>query len=180
MFVFNCKINKNLLFKVVFVTLFVFVLIIALLGVYKIFNSKETVDSECNDTGKLNIISSRNYTDALQAVHNNLDEYIGMKVSIVGYIYRLYDFEESQFVIARQMIISQDNQAVVVGFLCHLNEASRYKDGTWVQIEGEITKGEYHGDIPMIEIDNIKEVEVPSDEYVYPPDDTYVPNSQGL
>ena len=26
----------------------------------------------------------------------------------------------------------------------------KYKDGCWVEIEGTITKGEYHGEIPVI------------------------------
>ena len=30
------------------------------------------------------------------------------------------------------------------------------------------------GEIPVIEIESIKEVKTPSEEYVYPPDQTYV------
>lgn len=180
MFIFNFKIDKNLIFKCVFVALLILVLIIAFVGVGKIINSKEKDDSACENSEKVNIISSSNYTDVLQTVHSNLDEYVGKKVSIVGYVYRLYDFSDNNFVIARQMIISQDMQAVVVGFLCDLNEGKQYKDGTWIQIEGTIQRGNYHGEIPMIKIDKIQEVNVPTDEYVYPPSTTYIPNSQGL
>lgn len=176
MFVFNFKLNKNLLFKIIFVILFVCVLVIALTGTYKTFFANKT--DTC--TKKINVISSANYTNTLQTVHNNLDNYVGMKISMVGYVYRIYDFQDDQFVIARQMIISSDMQAVVVGFLCHLDEAKKYEDGTWLQIEGTITKGDYHGCIPTIEIEKAVEVEVPTDEYVYPPSDTYIPTSQGL
>ena len=89
-------------------------------------------------------------------------------------MYRLYDFPNDQFVLARQMIVSPDLQAVVVGFLCHLNGAEKYKDGCWVEIEGTITKGEYHGEIPVIEIEKITETTIPSEEYVYPPSEGYV------
>ena len=71
-------------------------------------------------------------------------------------------------------------QAVVVGFLCYLNGAEKYEDGSWVEIEGVISKGEYHGEIPIIKITNIKEVNTPSDEYVYPPDENYIPTSATL
>ena len=178
MFVFNCKINKNLIFKIIFIVLFVCVLIIALTGAYKTFFTNK--DDACTSAKKLNVISSANYTNALQAVHNNLDEYVGMRVSLVGYVYRIDDFQDNEFVIARQMIISSDMQAVVVGFLCHLDGAKKYNDGMWLQIEGTITKGDYHGCIPVVEIDSAKEVEIPTDEYVYPPSDTYIPTSQGL
>lgn len=177
MFVFNCKLNKNFIFKIIFVILLVFVLIITLAGVYKVVNCES---STCVNSKKVNIISSTNYTDVLQTVHNNLSEYEGMKVSMVGYVYRLYDFEDKNFVIARQMIISSDMQAVVVGFMCELDGAKKFEDGIWIQIEGTIKKGNYHGEIPIIEVENVQEVEIPTDEYVYPPKNTYIPNSQGL
>ena len=178
MFVFNFKVNKNLLFKIIFVILFVCVLVIALTGTYKTFFANKT--DTCTNKGKINVISSANYTNTLQTVHNNLDNYVGMKISMVVYVYRIYDFQDDQFVIARQMIISSDMQAVVVGFLCHLDEAKKYEDGTWLQIEGTITKGDYHGCIPTIEIEKAVEVEAPTDEYVYPPSDTYIPTSKSL
>ena len=78
------------------------------------------------------------------------------------------------------MIISSDFQTVVVGFLCNYNEASEFEDNAWVEIEGTITKGDYHGEIPVIEIYNIKRTESPSDEYVYPPDSSFVATSTVL
>ena len=61
-----------------------------------------------------------------------------------------------------------------------MDGAENYKDGTWVQIEGTIKRGEYHGEIPMIEVEKIEETKIPTDEYVYPPKSTYIPNEQGL
>lgn len=75
------------------------------------------------------------------------------------------------------MIVSSDFQTVVVGFLCSYNNAKEFKDGTWVQITGKIAKGYYHGDIPVIEIENIKNTDKPKDELVYPPDNLYIPTS---
>lgn len=101
----------------------------------------------------------------------------GQKISFTGYVYRVYDFSNTQFVLARNMVISSDNQTLVVGFLCNFKDASKFSDGTWVNITGTITKGDYHGDIPVIEIKEMKACDKPSDEYVYPPDDTYIPTS---
>ena len=47
-------------------------------------------------------------------------------------------------------------------------------DSSWVEVEGVITKGEYHGERPVIEVNCIKETSVPNDEFVYPPDDGFV------
>ncbi len=118
-----------------------------------------------------------NYTNVLQKVHNNIDDYVGQKIKFFGYVYRLYDFSNEQFVLARNMIVSSDFQTVVVGFLCHSKIASNFADNTWVEIEGTITKGDYYGDMPIIEIEKINQIETPVDEYVYPPDDSFVTTS---
>ena len=122
-------------------------------------------------------MNSKNYTNVLNEVHNNLDIYQGQKIKFIGFVYRVYDLSDEQFVLGRNMIISSDFQTVVVGFLCHFNDSKKFTDNTWVELEGKITKGSYHGEIPIIEVTSIKEVDKPNDEYVYPPDDSYIPTS---
>ena len=86
--------------------------------------------------------------------------------------------QDNQFVLARDMIINSNSQTVVVGFLCEYDEAKNFEDNTWVQVTGEIYKGDYHGDMPIIKVTDIKTVDKPSqEEYVYPPDDSYIPTA---
>lgn len=181
MFVCNCKINGKLLFKIVFVILLLLIFAMTIVGISKIFNREKTVPN-CNEKipNQINVISSSNYTNVLKAVHSDLNTYVGKKIKFTGFVYRLYDFSDDEFVLARQMIVSTDMQGVVVGFLCHLNGANKYSDNTWIEITGIIQKGNYHGEIPIIEIEEIKEVKIPSEEYVYPPDESYVMTSEIL
>jgi len=118
-----------------------------------------------------------NYTNILKSVHDNPDDYIGQKIKFSGYVYRVIDFTEKEFVLARNMVVSSDFQTVVVGFLCNYDKANTFDDGTWVEITGTIVKGKYHGEIPIIDVENMQKIEMPSDEYVYPPDDDYIPTS---
>ena len=178
MFVYNM--NSKTLFRVIFIILLVIVLIMCGLGIYKVFFNKRVKVKDSVLLEKVNVVSSSNYTSVLKEVHNNLDSYVGQKIRFTGFVYRLYDFKDDQFVLAREMIVSSDYQAVVVGFLCHLNEANKYSNGSWVDVEGTITKGDYHGEIPVIEIYKIQETQNPSDEYVYPPDNTYLQTSKQL
>lgn len=182
MFVKNFKLNSKMIFKIIFVILFILIFIMCIFGVAQMLRSKEQTTNPSNNISKdnINVLTTRNYTNVLKTVHSDLDTYVGKKIQFTGFVYRLYDFSNEQFVPGRQMIVSSDMQAVVVGFLCHLNGADKYKDGCWVEIEGTITKGEYHGAIPVIEIEGIKEVKTPSDEYVYPPEETYIPTSATL
>lgn len=99
------------------------------------------------------------------------------KSVVLGYVYRVSDFTNTQFVIARDMIISSDLQTLVVGFLCNCKDTTNLPDKTWIEITGTITRGDYHGDIPVIEISELKQVEKPKEAYVYPPDENYVPTA---
>ena len=39
-----------------------------------------------------------NYTNVLKSVHENIDNYVGMKINFTGYVYRVLDLNENQFV----------------------------------------------------------------------------------
>mgnify|MGYP003375536892 FL=1 len=133
-----------------------------------------------NSIDKVQTITSSNYTSILQTVHENIDGYVGQKICFTGYVYRVYDIQENQFILARDMIISSDFQSVVVGFLCEYDKAKNFDNNTWVEVTGEITKGDYHGDMPIVKVTQITKVDAPKDEFVYPPDGTYVPTSNYL
>lgn len=173
MFVCNMKLNSKVIFRIIFSVLGILILIMLGIGCVRVFKNKNA-NAEGNKQEKVTAISANNFTNVLKTVHGNLDSYVGTKIKFTGFVYRLYDFSDEQFVLAREMIVSTDLQAVIVGFLCHLNNADKYKTGCWVEIEGTITKGDYHGTIPVIEIEKITETSIPSEEYVYPPSEGYV------
>lgn len=174
MFVCNVKMNSSVLKKIGIISIGLIIAIVFILVGFRFYKaaSRVTVRDEF-DNSKLEI-NSANYTDILKDSHDNIDKYVGKKIKFTGFVYRLYDFNENQFVLAREMIISSNNHAVVVGFLSICDNACNFKDGTWVEAEGVIEKGYYHGDIPVIKVNNLKETNVPKDEFVYPPDDSFV------
>lgn len=177
MFVYNIKVSSGKIFKFIFILIFIAVLAITGIAIFKTFPSKSDTNSAKDE---IYTINSSNYTNILKAVHDNLDTYIGQKISFSGYIYRVYDLQDDEFVLARDMVINSDFQTLVVGFLCHSDNSNKFKDGSWVNIVGEIKKGYYHGDIPIIDISQIEEASKPADSYVYPPDDFYIPTSSLL
>ena len=178
MFIYNFKLDGNKLFRFLMFGILIVIIIVTIFSVYKTFFSNTTVKINDNlKTSDIIEIDSSNYTNVLKAVHDNIDEYVGKNIKFTGYVYRVYDFEDNQFVLARDMIINSNFQSLIVGFLCNSSEASNYSNDTWITVTGQIVKGYYHGDIPVIEIKDIEETSVPTDEYVYPPDDTFVPTS---
>ncbi len=147
---------------------------------YRVFSgaNNSSKSNSCIPQSGVSQISPKNYTNILKTVHENIDSYVGKKICFTGYVYRVLDLQDNQFVLARDMIVNSNSQTVVVGFLCEYDESKNFDDNTWVQVTGEIFKGDYHGDMPIIKITDIKSVDKPSqEEYVYPPDDSYIPTA---
>ena len=177
MFIYNLKIDGNKLGKIFLGILLGIIIIITAIVVYRILGNNFFKTNDDTNSVKVQELTVSNYTNVLKTVHDNIDDYIGMRVSFSGYIHRMVDFKENQFVLARDMVISSDLQTVIVGFLCECDDIKQYADKTWIQIEGEIIKGDYHGDMPILKITKIQKIDKPSNEYVYPPDAAFVPTS---
>lgn len=176
MFIYNFKVSGSKLFKIFAITVSIIVIILFGMSVYKIFFGLRDDSAYSNyKSSSVSAIEPKNYTNILKAVHDDIDSYVGRKIKFSGYIYRAIDFKDNQFVLARNMVISSDYQTLIVGFLCESEKIINIKDNTWVEITGTIEKGDYHGDIPVIKVSSLNEVEKPIDEYVYPPDEAYIP-----
>ena len=177
MFIYNFKVNGSKIFKYFFTGIVLLIIAILIFVSVKLFmgakNNKNI--SSCMPQSDVCTISAKNYTNVLKAVHEDIDTYVGIKINFTGYVYRVSDLTDAQFILARDMIISSDFQYVIVGFLCEYENAQDFANETWVELTGEITKGNYHGDMPIINVIEMKTVDKPNEEYVYPPDDTYIP-----
>lgn len=177
--------NKNKTFKLIFFIILIPAIIFFLISIYKIFFKTEISTKDelisLEDTinnNKIFEITSKNYTNILQAVTNDINSYIGCKVHFIGYVYRLIDFNSNEFVLARNMIINENtSQSVVVGFLCDYNNAIKFPDNVWVDVVGTIQNGNYYGDIAIIKVENIFECDKPKDDFVSMPDNTYIPTN---
>lgn len=182
MVIFHMNLHHKIIIRMLFLIFFIGILFMFAIGIHRIFfqNDDQNQGTNCINSDEIRKINARDYTAILKEVHENMNSYLGKKIQFTGFVYRLNDFHDDQFVLGRYMLISSDYQAVVVGFLCELPNAKYYKDGCWIEIQGIIKKGDYHGEIPVIEITSIQEVETPKEEFVLPPDESYIQTSQTL
>ena len=174
MFMFNFMVNGEKFAKAMFSIMILIILIVLIITIYNIF-----IRNNINENSVLKVsysiksdeifeINSSNYTNILKATNENIDDYIGCKIHLTGYIYRLIDFKDNQFVVARDMVITPDKQSLVVGFLSNYDKAKDFK---------EISKGNFNGDIAILNVLEIKPIDEPKDKFVYPPDNSYIPTS---
>lgn len=177
MFIYNLKLNKNRLSKVFITIALIIIIAIIAYSVYVIF-FKSSSKSGCDiNLNKVFEVNEFNYANILKAANDDVDSYVGCKVRVVGYVYRLLDFNKNQFVVARDMKFGDNGNSLVIGFLCNYNKAANFSDGTWVEIEGEIIKGNFNGDIAILNVTSMKEATSPENVFVNPPDNTYIPTS---
>ena len=132
---------------------------------------------DCMPSNEIAYLTDENYTNILKEVHENLDTYIGQKICYTGYVYRVPEIEENQFILARDMQLQNTNQTVIVGFLCTLDNAKDYDTYGWVKITGSIEKGYYFGDIPCIKISEIEKTQEPEHCVVPAPDENFIETS---
>ena len=176
MFVYNIKLDSKNIVKTVFIIICIIITLFFIYSTYQIISESFRVKDEL-PVPEVQVLTTRNYANVLRVVHDNLEDYLGIHVSFTGYIYRLNDFEENHFVLARDMVVS-NTETFIVGFLCSYENSSNFNDGTWVEITGEIAKGDYHGGIPIILVTEMRQVDIPTDDvYVHPPDDAFIPTS---
>lgn len=118
-----------------------------------------------NDTITLN---NENYTSILKKVHDEPSNYIDKKVNMSGYVFRANDFKDNQFVVARDMIVSE-NDYRIVGFLCESNNIQKYENNVWIEVKGIIKLKDYHGPMPIVEVYEINKITTPNETIVYTP-----------
>ena len=183
MVVYNLKINKKLIIKFILILIGIVIITIGIIYFIDYLQSKTKksdtfiTDDYCIPSSEVAKIKPENYTNILKEVHEDIDTYIGQKISFDGYIYKLDNFNDNQFVLARDMDIG-NNQTLIVGFLCEANNISEFEQYSWVTISGEITKGYYNNaEIPIITVSEIKNSEKPDITSVPLPDSEYVPTS---
>jgi uncharacterized membrane protein YcgQ (UPF0703/DUF1980 family) len=182
MIIYNLKLNKKLIFKTCLAIMAIVCICLAIFELFILFKESKKDDyfeenGYCLPDSDIAVLTAENYTNVLKEVHDDIDTYVGQKISFTGYVYRVAGFSEDQFVLARDMDIG-NNQTLIVGFLCSSNKIKDFQNNTWINITGEITKGEYNeNSIPIVKISSIEETSMPSNPTVPLPDDEYVPTA---
>ena len=184
MFIYNLKLNKKTWGKVLIVLFSITCFILLAISICKILNEIKQENKSESVKNNYSIpspdiaeLTAENYCNILKEVHEDLDTYVGQKISFTGYVYRVADLKDNQFILARDMIINSKNQTVVVGFLCEYENGKKLVNDSWIKITGKITKGNYYGEIPIIKIESLEETSIPNNPYVSPPSDSYVPTA---
>ncbi|MCL2859056.1 MAG: hypothetical protein FWF46_00480 [Oscillospiraceae bacterium] len=92
MFVYNLKIKKPSGLQVLFICAIIVAIIFFIISAYKIFKATSVFKTEDElNSSDVYEITNINFTNILKTVHDNVDSYVGQKVHLIGYVYRVPD-----------------------------------------------------------------------------------------
>lgn len=134
MFVYNLKINGIKTFRIIIISIIIIAILLLVISLYNFYYKNRFILSDSLPSNSITTINSSEYTNILKQVYDNVDTYVGQSINFTGYVYKLQDFKDNEFVLARNMLINSDTQSVVVGFLCSSEKAKDLKEGTWVNV----------------------------------------------
>jgi len=91
-----------------------------------------------------------------------------------GFIYKQKGLIKDEFILSRIVVSCCVADSQLLGVLCNYPEGEIFAEGTWVNIDGTLSKREYKDSksgeisvIPIIKISKIEKSDVQNNEYIY-------------
>ncbi|MDQ2087637.1 TIGR03943 family protein [Herbivorax sp. ANBcel31] len=118
--------------------------------------------------GKI-IMDDQSFMYWYDELYINQRRYIGKEIEVVGFVFRMDDFNESEFVPARFIMTCCAADMQPGGFLCRYENASQFEDAEWVKVIGTVEQITFRDQpMPVIVAHSVEHTEKPDNEYVYP------------
>ncbi|WP_248928068.1 TIGR03943 family putative permease subunit [Paenibacillus hamazuiensis] len=109
------------------------------------------------------------YIETLTTMDLYMDQFIGKKLELTGFVYRQEPMTDKQFVVGRFAIQCCSADAAPFGVLTDYANAKSFADDTWVKATGTLQKTHFNDmDIMLLKIEKIEKIEAPKTQYTYP------------
>jgi putative membrane protein len=114
------------------------------------------------------VVEDETFLDIMTVMDLYLDDFLGKKVQIMGFVYREPGLEQDEMVVARFSMTCCTADSAVYGLLINGEKTRDYENDTWVRVTGTIDQREFNGwNIPLIQVEQVEEVDEPENPYVY-------------
>ena len=62
--------------------------------------------------------------------------------------------------------IADGNETKIAGFVCMYEGQMTFEENEWIEITGTIIKGDYNGQIPVINVETVTKIPAPANMYI--------------
>ncbi|MBW5447494.1 TIGR03943 family protein [Cohnella sp. CFH 77786] len=127
-------------------------------------------------------VTEKSFMEILTTLDMFLDNFVGKKLTISGFVYRDETIAKDRFVLGRFAVQCCTADALPYGIMVssgNLN-ANAYPNDTWLRITGTLEKTDYNGNQIMgLKLEKAEKIKPASDPYVYPDLDFGLEDTQG-
>ncbi len=114
-------------------------------------------------------IKDKGFMETVTSIDFYMNNFIGKKVEISGFVYREDGMEENQFVVSRFAVQCCSADSAPFGFMVEGSLGKNLKKDTWVSVTGTLGTTQYGGnEILKIDATRIQRIEAPASPYVFP------------
>ncbi len=114
-------------------------------------------------------IKDKGFMETVTSIDFYMNNFIGKKVEISGFVYREDGMEENQFVVSRFAVQCCSADSAPFGFMVESSLGKNLKKDTWVNVTGTLDTTPYGGnEILKIDATRIQRIEAPASPYVFP------------
>lgn len=114
-------------------------------------------------------IAEEGFMELLTSIDLYIDNFIGKKVTMTGFVYREDDMLPNQFVISRLAMQCCSADTAPYGIMVESDTANQYAEDTWVEVTGIIGKTTYNANTIMkIDGEQLVMTEPSTTPYIYP------------
>ncbi|WP_227013898.1 TIGR03943 family putative permease subunit [Paenibacillus psychroresistens] len=114
-------------------------------------------------------VKEEGFIETLTSLDMFMNNFIGKKIEISGFVYREDDMQDNQFVVARFSIQCCTADGSPFGMMVKFDQGQKLAKDTWVKITGTINKSTYRGnEIMTLVADKVEKTTPAKSQYVYP------------
>lgn len=112
--------------------------------------------------------SEEAYIGSLMKIHEDMKEYLGQRIALTGFIYRIGAFGPQEFVIARYLVSCCIADAQVVGLYASYPDIEQKSPFSWIRAEGVLERFVFQGEqVPILRVEHLEEIPAPANPYLY-------------
>lgn len=115
-------------------------------------------------------ITDSNHIRYMTAFYEYTEGFLNKEVNIKGFVYRPRNLPPNQFMVTRFEISCCAADGMPSGLVVEWPDAGKFKNDTWVEVQGTITQGAYEGlPMPLLKGKTVSSIKPLDNPYVYAP-----------
>jgi putative membrane protein len=120
------------------------------------------------------IFNEKNYIHYLEDLSSHIDEHVGKKIKITGFVLKEKNLNKDEFLISRMMMNCCAADSQILGVVGKWDKIEGLKQDDWIVVEGKVSFKEEKDKnnkvvkrYPVVLVEKLTHIETPDNPYIY-------------